>query len=138
MQALDLQRVRGFFFQTRSVILQTHKNEQRIVLNQGCERCRGGCLFLKILEAQTADFSRLVSCAIIPMSAMMFYFMGLRSNGLGGGGGTLSAPHFGIPACSAVVFLRSIAVMIDPRPSVTRSSVHDSSFVYHPTLWGIV
>ena len=95
-------------------------------------------MFLKILEAQTADFPRLVSRATIPMSAMMSYFMGLWSNDVGGGDGTVSAPHVGIPACSVVVFLRSFAVMIDPRPSVTRSSARDSSFVYHPAQWGIV
>ena len=95
-------------------------------------------MFFQILEAQTADFSGLVSRAIIPMSAMMFYFMGLRSNGLGGGDGTLSAMHVWHTCLFDGGFSAIYCVIIDPRPSVTRSSIHDSSFVYHPTPWGIV
>ena len=41
-------------------------------------------------------------------------FMGLWSNGLCDGDGTLSALCFGIPACSAVVSLRSVAALDCP------------------------
>jgi len=41
-------------------------------------------------------------------------FMGLRSNGLCGGNGTLSALRVGIHACSVVVLLRPIALFDCP------------------------
>ena len=58
MQALDLQGVQVFFFQTRSAILQTYKNEQRIVLNQGCERCRGGMFVFSNSGSTNSGFLR--------------------------------------------------------------------------------
>ena len=140
MQGLGWQGVQGFFFQTRSAFKQTHKNEQRIVLKWGCEGVWGGDVcFFKFWEHKQ-QFAKVGNPRNHSHECHDVIFMGLRSIGLGGGDGTVSAMRFGIPACSVVGFCVCdlLLLLVVPRPSVTRSLVHDSSFVYHPTPWGIV